>query len=134
MAATLASALPVGPHWSYEVKWDGYRALLLKNGTRTKLVSRNLKDLTAVYPHIAAAAARCQCPCCWMVRSWRRRLMPQPKSQCLTAESALSQFEFRAARAAIIPPIIAPSGAHKRPATGAPSSIASSMYPIHPRM
>lgn len=28
MAATLASALPVGPHWSYEVKWDGYRALL----------------------------------------------------------------------------------------------------------
>lgn len=28
-----------------------------RDGTRTKLVSRNLKDLTADYPHIAAAAA-----------------------------------------------------------------------------
>jgi DNA ligase D-like protein (predicted ligase) len=56
MAATLASSLPVGPQWSYEVKWDGYRALLLKDGSRTKLISRNLKDLTADYPHIAAAA------------------------------------------------------------------------------
>ncbi len=37
-------------------KWDGYRALLLKDGTR--LISRNLKDLTADYALIAAAAPR----------------------------------------------------------------------------
>ena len=57
MAATLAPSLPAGPQWSYEVKWDGYRALLLREGTRTRLFSRNLKDLTADYPHLAAAAS-----------------------------------------------------------------------------
>jgi bifunctional non-homologous end joining protein LigD len=43
--------------WSYEVKWDGYRAQLVKNGSRVRLISRILKDLTADYPHIPAAAA-----------------------------------------------------------------------------
>jgi bifunctional non-homologous end joining protein LigD len=39
------------------VKWDGYRALLLKEGSRTRLISRNLKDLSASYPHIVTAAS-----------------------------------------------------------------------------
>jgi bifunctional non-homologous end joining protein LigD len=55
MMATIATTLPVGDGWSYEVKWDGYRAQLLNDGTRTRLISRNLKDLTADYPHIPAA-------------------------------------------------------------------------------
>lgn len=54
--ATIAERLPVGGRWTYEVKWDGYRALLLKDGGRARLLSRNLKDLTTAYPHIAAAA------------------------------------------------------------------------------
>src|SRR5262245_57394612 len=58
MVATVASRLPVGRDWSYEVKWDGYRALLVNDGRRIKLVSRNLKDLTAAYPHIARAAPK----------------------------------------------------------------------------
>jgi bifunctional non-homologous end joining protein LigD len=56
--ATPAAALPLGRGWSYEVKWDGYRALLIKDGARVRLVSRNLKDLTSAYPQIAAAAPR----------------------------------------------------------------------------
>jgi bifunctional non-homologous end joining protein LigD len=56
MAASVAAELPIGPEWLYEVKWDGYRALLLKDGARTRLISRNLKDLTADYPSIAAGA------------------------------------------------------------------------------
>ncbi len=54
--ATLASTLPVGDDWSYEVKWDGYRAQLVKDGPLVRLISRNLKDLTADYPHLPAAA------------------------------------------------------------------------------
>jgi bifunctional non-homologous end joining protein LigD len=50
--------LPVGDDWSYEIKWDGYRALLVKEGARARLISRNLKDLTADYPNVAAAGAR----------------------------------------------------------------------------
>jgi hypothetical protein len=58
MMATAARTLPTGVGWSYEVKWDGYRAMLLKNGTRTRLLSRNLKDLSSEYPHIVAATPR----------------------------------------------------------------------------
>jgi bifunctional non-homologous end joining protein LigD len=56
MIATLATELPRGDEWSYEVKWDGYRALLIRTARRTQLVSRNLKDLTRDYAHIADAA------------------------------------------------------------------------------
>jgi ATP dependent DNA ligase domain len=37
------------------VKWDGYRCMLVSEDGRARLVSRNLKDLTADYPHVAAA-------------------------------------------------------------------------------
>ena len=52
MMATPASALPVGDDWSYEVKWDGYRTLALKDGPRVRLFSRNLKDVTGAYPSV----------------------------------------------------------------------------------
>jgi ATP-dependent DNA ligase len=43
MVASVATTLPVGDEWSYEVKWDGYRALLMKDGARVWLISRNLR-------------------------------------------------------------------------------------------
>ena len=58
MVAVSATALPIGDGWSYEVKWDGYRALALKEGADVRLVSRNSKNLTAQYPAIAAAVGR----------------------------------------------------------------------------
>jgi len=50
--------LPEGDDWLYEVKLDGYRALILKAGERVQLRSRNDKDLTASYPPIVTAATR----------------------------------------------------------------------------
>jgi len=44
MVAVSATVLPIGDKWSYEVKWDGYRLLALKDGTLVRLVSRNSKD------------------------------------------------------------------------------------------
>jgi bifunctional non-homologous end joining protein LigD len=58
MMATPAATLPVGPDWSYEVKWDGYRAQAVKDGSVVSLASRNLKNVTRQYPAIAEAAAR----------------------------------------------------------------------------
>ena len=55
MLASSATTLPEGDQWSYEVKWDGYRTLALKDGTKVKLLSRNLKDATARYPTVARA-------------------------------------------------------------------------------
>ena len=53
MLATAAGELPVGSDWTYEVKWDGYRTLAAKNGSRVGLWSRNLKDATAQYASVA---------------------------------------------------------------------------------
>src|SRR5436190_7138157 len=53
MLATSAEKLPAGEDWTYEVKWDGYRTLALKQGKRVTLLSRNLKDATAQYPSVA---------------------------------------------------------------------------------
>ena len=58
MAALAVKELPEGKEWLYELKWDGYRALLIKNGEDVQLRSRNNKDLTAMYPGIAAAGRR----------------------------------------------------------------------------
>ena len=58
MMAKLADTLPEGEQWSYEVKWDGYRALLLKSGDRVRLMSRKENDLTATYPTIEDAGRK----------------------------------------------------------------------------
>ena len=58
MVARATPSLPEGPDWLYEVKLDGYRALVLKHGGHVQVRSRNNKDLTRRYPDVAAAAAR----------------------------------------------------------------------------
>ena len=58
MAARVVDRLPEGHDWMYEVKFDGYRALLMKQGSRVAIRSRNDKDLTHAYPSVAAAARR----------------------------------------------------------------------------
>ena len=58
MQATLVTALPDGDDWRYEVKFDGYRVIAIKDGDRVQLRSRNDKDMTATYPGVARAVAR----------------------------------------------------------------------------
>ena len=55
MAAQVVRKLPEGPEWLYEVKFDGYRGLLIKDGQRAEVRSRKNKDLTGTYPGIAEA-------------------------------------------------------------------------------
>jgi bifunctional non-homologous end joining protein LigD len=58
MTARLVPQLPSGGEWIYEVKFDGYRALIVKDGVSVQIRSRNDNDLTATYPGIEAAARR----------------------------------------------------------------------------
>jgi DNA ligase D-like protein (predicted ligase) len=58
MLARSAAILPTGADWSYEVKWDGYRVIAVKDGARVRLLSRNAKDLTRDYPRVTAAIAQ----------------------------------------------------------------------------
>src|SRR3954453_6510529 len=47
-------ALPGG--CVYEPKWDGYRLVVVRDGASTRLWSKQGRDLTALFPEIAAAA------------------------------------------------------------------------------
>lgn len=60
MAALAVDALPEGAEWSYELKLDGYRALIIKDGASIRIRSRNDKDLMPMYPAVAAASRRVQ--------------------------------------------------------------------------
>ncbi len=51
MKAKLAAAAPKGD-WSYEIKFDGFRALALKGGSQARLLSRNEKDLGGKFPEL----------------------------------------------------------------------------------
>ena len=53
MLATLAQDVPRGAGWTFEVKWDGYRALATESGGDVTLTSRNGNDLTARFPNVA---------------------------------------------------------------------------------
>lgn len=39
-------------HWRFELKWDGVRALVIGEGSRIRLISRNGNDMTASYPEL----------------------------------------------------------------------------------
>ncbi len=59
MLATLTDAVPSGPGWLYEVKWDGYRALArLVAGEGATLASRRGNDLTERFRTVAGALPR----------------------------------------------------------------------------
>jgi bifunctional non-homologous end joining protein LigD len=53
MLATLAADVPRGVGWTFEVKWDGYRAIATESGGDTTLTSRNGNDLTARFLNVA---------------------------------------------------------------------------------
>ena len=52
-ARLVASRLP--GDWIYEIKFDGYRALVLRGYRETRLLSRNQKDLGKKFPKIVDA-------------------------------------------------------------------------------
>jgi bifunctional non-homologous end joining protein LigD len=52
MLASLATSLPTGEGWAFEMKWDGVRALALVQGGRVRLTSRNGNDVSAAYPEV----------------------------------------------------------------------------------
>jgi bifunctional non-homologous end joining protein LigD len=53
MLATLAKDVPRGSGWVFEVKWDGYRAIVRQTSGDATLTSRNGNDLTARFAHVA---------------------------------------------------------------------------------
>ncbi len=46
------AALPQGPEWAYEPKWDGFRAIAFVDGAETYLQSRNGRPLSRYFPEV----------------------------------------------------------------------------------
>jgi ATP-dependent DNA ligase len=58
MEALSVDAIPRGPQWQYEPKWDGFRCLLSRNGGSVTLRSKSSEDLTRYFPELVEAAFR----------------------------------------------------------------------------
>ena len=54
MLAKAADALPDGDGWLYEPKWDGFRAIVFRDGDETYIQSRDLKPLNRYFPELEA--------------------------------------------------------------------------------
>lgn len=57
MEAVLAAELPDGSSWQFEPKWDGFRAIAVRDGDRLDLTSRSGKDLGRYFPEVLAMLA-----------------------------------------------------------------------------
>lgn len=58
MEARSVDAIPRGPEWQYEPKWDGFRCLLSREGDKVSLCSKSGEDLTRYFPELVAAALK----------------------------------------------------------------------------
>jgi ATP-dependent DNA ligase len=57
MEARSVDAIPTGPEWQYEPKWDGFRCIVFRDGDDVTLQSKAGKPLTRYFPDLAAAVA-----------------------------------------------------------------------------
>jgi bifunctional non-homologous end joining protein LigD len=55
---TRGTKVPAGPEWLHEIKHDGYRLIVQRDGARVRPFTRNGHDWTARYPLIVEAALR----------------------------------------------------------------------------
>src|SRR6266699_52034 len=52
MLAKLATELPDGEGWLFEPKWDGFRAIVFRDGDRVYIQSRDLRPLDRYFPEL----------------------------------------------------------------------------------
>jgi bifunctional non-homologous end joining protein LigD len=55
---TRGTTVPDTPDWLHEVKFDGYRLRVERNGDRVRLITRNGHDWTKRYPWVVEAALK----------------------------------------------------------------------------
>ena len=55
MLAKLTDEIPIGEGWQYEPKWDGFRAIVFRDGPEIYIQSRDLKPLDRYFPELPPA-------------------------------------------------------------------------------
>jgi ATP-dependent DNA ligase len=57
MEARLVAELPTDPGWQFEPKWDGFRALIFRDGGDVRILSKSGKSLARYFPEIVQLVA-----------------------------------------------------------------------------
>jgi ATP-dependent DNA ligase len=55
MEALSVDDIPVGTEWQYEPKWDGFRALVFRDGDKVELQSKSGRLMTRYFPELVTA-------------------------------------------------------------------------------
>lgn len=58
MEAELVEALPRGRQWQYEPKWDGFRAIVFRDGKQVQIQSKSGQPLARYFPEVVEQFAR----------------------------------------------------------------------------
>jgi ATP-dependent DNA ligase len=58
MEAQTALKIPEGPDWQFEPKWDGFRALVFRDGDTVEMMSKSGQALGRYFPELVAAVGR----------------------------------------------------------------------------
>lgn len=59
MLAKLQPEIPTGDEWVYEPKWDGFRAIVFRDGDEVHIASRDHKPLERYFPELVPAVKKC---------------------------------------------------------------------------
>ncbi|MEW6156398.1 MAG: ATP-dependent DNA ligase [Verrucomicrobiota bacterium] len=62
MEALLVATIPSGPHWQFEPKWDGFRCLAFRDGSRIELQSKSGQPLARYFPEVISALEKLKGP------------------------------------------------------------------------
>src|SRR5580704_2135469 len=54
MEALSVDQIPVGKHWQYEPKWDGFRCIVFRDGKKVELQSKSGRMMTRYFPELVA--------------------------------------------------------------------------------
>jgi ATP-dependent DNA ligase len=55
MEAQIATSIPEGSEWQFEPKWDGFRALVFRDGERVEVQSKSGKPMARYFPELVSA-------------------------------------------------------------------------------
>jgi ATP-dependent DNA ligase len=58
MEASIAKELPEGIPWQYEPKWDGFRAIVFRDGDQIQLQSKSGKPMARYFPELVDVISR----------------------------------------------------------------------------
>jgi ATP-dependent DNA ligase len=58
MEALSVETVPVGEAWQYEPKWDGFRCLAFREGSKIELQSKAMRPLARYFPELVDALSR----------------------------------------------------------------------------